>query len=225
MSRSSDRKGGSTGSSDLVFLGLPGVYVANGDHIAHFFRGDKERLTVLGPFIKAGLEAGDQCVVMTEAADVSRIKAGLQNLGVDVESVLASGQLLISHGRAETAEMSTLFDEFISRARAAGREVIRIGGDMTWVLGKMALPERQTEEGARTTAEMLLEWEAFYDRYVGQRASFVALCQYDHSRFDGSAIMYALETHPLSIIGHIVQENPYYQEPDEILKRLDSIDV
>ncbi len=79
---------------------------------------------------------------------------------------------------------------------------------MTWALGKMP------------TSEKLMEWEAFYDRYVGPRASFVALCQYDHRRFGGSAIMCALETHPLSIIGNIVQENPFHRDPDEVLQEL-----
>ena len=77
---------------------------------------------------------------------------------------------------------------------------------MTWALGKMP------------TAEGLLKWEAFYDKYVGPRSSFVALCQYD--RFGGSAIMYALQTHPLSIIGTVVQENPFYRDPEEVLEEL-----
>ena len=82
---------------------------------------------------------------------------------------------------------------------------------MTWALGKMPTPEK------------LLEWEAFYDRHVGPQSNFVALCQYDHIRFGGSVIMYALQTHPLSIIGNIVQENPFYRDPAEVLQELSSV--
>ena len=172
-------------TSDQVFFGIPGVYVDKGAHIAHFFRGGNERLTVLAPFIQAGLEADDQCVALvTEAPASPVITDRLKELGVDVEAALASGKLMVSGGGTSVDEMSTMFDSVISRARSAGREVIRIGGDMTWALGKLP------------TAESLLEWEAFYDRYVGPRAGFVALCQYDHSRFGGSAIMYALQTNP-----------------------------
>ena len=85
---------------------------------------------------------------------------------------------------------------------------MRIAGDMTWALNKMP------------SAEKLLEWEAFYDRHVGPRASFVAPCQYDHCRFGGTTIMSALDTHPLSIIGNIVQENPFYRHPEEVLQEL-----
>ncbi len=79
---------------------------------------------------------------------------------------------------------------------------------MTWALAKMP------------TAEKLMEWEAFYDRHVGSLASFVALCQYDHGRFGGSVIMAGLQTHPLSIIGNIVQQNPFYRDPEEVLSEL-----
>ena len=99
-----------------------------------------------------------------------------------------------------------MFDSVISGAKAAGREVIRIGGDMTWALSKMP------------SSEKLLEWEAFYDNHVGPRANFIALCQYDHTRFGGSAIMCALETHPLSIIGNVVQQNPFYRDPEKVLQ-------
>jgi hypothetical protein len=32
--------------------------------------------------------------------------------------------------------------------------------------------------------------------------------------------MYALRTHPLVIIGGLLQENPFYVEPDELLREL-----
>lgn len=210
MATSANLSGDKPATPGTVFLGLPGVHVAVGSHIAHFFRGEEERLDVLAPFVKAGVDAGDQCVVITEPSALSTIKSRLRELGVDVESALASGQLVASDGFSEVEEMASLFKALIARARGAGRDVIRIGGDMTWSLGKVP------------TAEKLLEWEAFYDGYVGPLANFVALCQYDHSRFQGSAVMVALQTHPLSIIGNIVQANPFYRDPDEVLRELSS---
>ena len=32
--------------------------------------------------------------------------------------------------------------------------------------------------------------------------------------------MSALNTHPLTIIGNIVQENPFYRDPEEVLQEL-----
>ena len=136
------------------------------------------------------------------------IQEHLGELGVDVAAALASGQLVVSEGGTNEQEMSDMFDNVISGAKVAGREVIRIGGDMTWALSKMP------------SSEKLLEWEAFYDKHVGPRANFIALCQYDHTRFGGSAIMCALQTHPLSIIGNVVQQNPFYRDPEEVLREL-----
>ncbi len=208
MSSSSHPSGSDLGTSGKVFFGLTNVFVDKGAHIAHFFRGDQERLNILAPFLRAGLESGDQCILVAEAAASPIILDSLKKLGVEIESVLASGQLLVSDGSPSVDEMSAMFEDVITRSKSAGREVIRIGGDMTWALGKLP------------TTEKLLEWEAFYDKFVGPRANFVALCQYDHSRFGGSAIMCALQTHPLSIIGNIVQENPFYRDPSEVLQEL-----
>jgi len=38
-----------------VPLGFGDVTADVGDHIAHFFRGDDQRFSVLGPYIEAGL--------------------------------------------------------------------------------------------------------------------------------------------------------------------------
>ena len=101
-----------------------------------------------------------------------------------------------------------MFSDLVSKAKRAGRGQMRIAGDMTWALEKMS------------SSEKLLEWEAFYDRYAGHQTEFVTLCQYDHARFGGSAVMAALQTHPLAIIGDIVQENPFYRDPVETLNEV-----
>ena len=208
MQNSPSSTGNGPGTQNQVYFGLPDIFVDVGSHIAHFFRGEQERLSVLLPFVQAGLEAGDQCCLITEGSASPMIEEHLGKLGVDVAAALASGQLLVSEGGSNEQEMSAMFDSVISGAKAAGRGVIRIGGDMTWALSKMP------------SSEKLLEWEAFYDKHVGPRASFIALCQYDHTRFGGSAIMCALQTHPLSIIGNVVQQNPYFQDPEEVLREL-----
>ena len=64
-----------------MYFGLPDIYVDVGAHIAHFFRGEQERLSVLLPYIKAGLEAGDQCCLVTEGAASPMIQEHLGGLG------------------------------------------------------------------------------------------------------------------------------------------------
>ena len=46
------------------------------------------------------------------------------------------------------------------------------------------------------------------------------ICTYDLSRFDASVVIDIMRTHPMVIIGGILQENPFYVPPDEMLKEL-----
>jgi hypothetical protein len=42
----------------------------------------------------------------------------------------------------------------------------------------------------------------------------------DLSKFTASTVMYALQTHPFVIIGGLLQENPFYVDPEQLLAEL-----
>jgi hypothetical protein len=46
------------------------------------------------------------------------------------------------------------------------------------------------------------------------------VCVYDLNKHSGSVIMDILRTHPMVIIGGVLQENPLYVEPDAFLAEL-----
>jgi hypothetical protein len=48
----------------------------------------------------------------------------------------------------------------------------------------------------------------------------MAICVYDLGKFDGHTVMDILRAHPMVLIGGIIQENPFYQPPDEFLREL-----
>ena len=70
----------------------------------------------------------------------------------------------------------------------------------------------------------LLEYEAYVDNHVMNQSNHVVLCQYDNTLFGGSAIMCSLHTHALSIMHNIVQNNPFYRDPNEVLQELEQSD-
>ena len=107
MSDFSNLRENDLGSPNQVFFGLPGVYVEEGAHIAHFFEGEAERLNILAPFIQAGLEADDQCIVVAEPSASPIIIDTLRESGVEVEASLDSKKLLISEGGSEVEEMAS----------------------------------------------------------------------------------------------------------------------
>src|SRR5437868_4725393 len=48
----------------------------------------------------------------------------------------------------------------------------------------------------------------------------VVVCTYDLTRFPASIILDVLRTHPMAVLGGILQENPFFVGPDEFLREL-----
>ncbi len=200
------------GAPDQVFFGLPNVYVDPVSHIGHFYEGGAERLTVATPFLRTGLETGDQCVIFAEPAVAREIDERLGEMGVDIDAAVSSGQLLHWDRGPDVEELPARGEAIYSAASNAGREIIRVACDMSWALGRM-----------RSVVE-LLEYEAYVDNHVMNQSNHVVLCQYDNTLFGGSAIMCSLHTHALSIMHNIVQNNPFYRDPNDVLQDLEQSD-
>jgi hypothetical protein len=65
----------------------------------------------------------------------------------------------------------------------------------------------------------LIEYESRLN-YVLPQYDDLVICVYDLARFSAATMMDVLRTHPLVIIGGILQENPFYIQPDEFLNEL-----
>jgi hypothetical protein len=46
------------------------------------------------------------------------------------------------------------------------------------------------------------------------------ICAYDLSKFGASVVMDATRTHPVVIVGGLLQENPFFVPPDQFLLEL-----
>ena|SRR5690349_11474376 len=56
--------------------------------------------------------------------------------------------------------------------------------------------------------------------YIWAKYDDVVVCVYDSSRFDADLLVQILRTHPFSIVGGILRENPFYVPPDRLLREL-----
>jgi hypothetical protein len=45
----------------------------------------------------------------------------------------------------------------------------------------------------------------------------VVICAYDLSKFGASVLMDVMRTHPVVIVGGLLQENPFFVPPDQFL--------
>jgi hypothetical protein len=68
----------------------------------------------------------------------------------------------------------------------------------------------------------LLEYEAraneIWERQEG--AINPVICTYDLTKFGGNVVVDVMRTHPMIIIGGILQENPFYVPPQQFLQEL-----
>lgn len=125
-----------------------------------------------------------------------------------MEAALSSGQFVLHEGVNSVEAAEEIFSELITDAEASKYRLVRHAGDMGWGLTKMP-----------STGE-LMKWEATYGLHFAPRYPLIALCQYDLRLFGGEVVLDALKTHPLCIVGELVQENPFYTAPAKFLDEL-----
>jgi hypothetical protein len=166
-------------------VGLPGVLVQAGSHLATFFESDAGRLRIAAPFLRDGLLLGQPCFLIASGEVLDRYIEALEK---DVKTELAQarrrGLFATAPTPGHTVEEALAFwDERIGAALSAGPTVVRIVGDMACVKTNFA-----------TVHEMLI-----FERLVGaviKRSPSVAVCQYDVREFDGQALLEAMKGHP-----------------------------
>ena len=193
-----------------VPLGFGDVSADVGDHIAHFFRGNDQRFSVLGPYIESGLRRGDRCVFVAAPSVGDALCDWLADRGLDAEAAQTNDRLLLHPGTDTMEDMKRLVERIDAEARADANEepFVRWSGDGTWVLDRDL-----------TVCEML-RWEALYDEHTADWR-MLALCQFDLTVFESDIMMDALRTHPYCVMGDVVVPNPFHESPDAVRRTLD----
>jgi hypothetical protein len=62
----------------------------------------------------------------------------------------------------------------------------------------------------------LLEYETRLN-YMLPKYDDTVICTYDLSKFSASVVMDIMRTHPVVIVGGVLQENPFFVPPDQFL--------
>jgi hypothetical protein len=57
------------------------------------------------------------------------------------------------------------------------------------------------------------------------RRRYVILCFYDLSKLGAGVVVDTLRSHPMVILGGVIQVNPFYVPPDEFLRELTERDA
>jgi MEDS: MEthanogen/methylotroph, DcmR Sensory domain len=184
-------------------------------HVCAFFNSLDEQHRVLHSFIKEGFDQGDKSFHLVDPERREEHLRRLEQAGIDVEKALVSGQLEVQPWeegplRGERFDQQTwlaAFEQVLRSGPEAGYAQTRFLAHMEWAL--VDLPG----------VDDLIEFEARIN-HVCPKYDDTVICTYDLSKFGASTVVYALRTHPVVIIGGLMQENPFYVDPEQLLLEL-----
>jgi len=194
--------------SDPIQFGLPGVRLNAGDHICAFYRGSEGRDEVLLAYLRAGIDAGDHCVVVLDQVEPDELRAHfVTDLDTEVSclDVLRSSDTYLRDGTFSKEAMIAFWDSATRESLLSGDYTFsRSCGEMSWALRELP------------GVEDLLDYECELNRFLPLYPQ-VILCLYDLDLFDGRVVVDLLRTHPKLLLCGTLLDNPYYLEPDEYL--------
>lgn len=169
------------------------------------------------PFIKDGIERGEHAFhIVVDSTFLEDHRERLAGVGIDVAELERRKQLEIamweqahaaSGGEFEVNNLLALVESVLSGTSHAGFSHTRLIGHMDWSL----------EAGGSVLD--VLEYETRLNLVIPKYHDPV-ICIYDLSKFSAGFVIDILRTHPMVIIGGILQENPFYVQPDVFLREL-----
>ncbi|HYZ56064.1 MAG TPA: MEDS domain-containing protein [Streptosporangiaceae bacterium] len=184
-------------------------------HICAFFNSIDEQHRVLRPFIKDGFDRREKAFHLVDPARREEHLRWLAEAGINVQEAMSTGQLEVwswqdgplRGGRFDQDTWLASFEQVLQSGLAAGYAQTRFFSHMEWAL--VDLPG----------VDDLIEFETRVN-YVAPKYEDAVICAYDLMKFGASVVADALRTHPLVIIGGLLQENPFFVSPDQLLLEL-----
>lgn len=194
-------------------ISLAGSYLGETRHVCAFFNTDEEEYRVLLPFIKDGLKCGDKAVHVLNPEQRKDHLRRLAGAGIDPETAQQNGQLelrtntevYLPDGRFDQDRMLQVFEALASGHAPGGFPLSRICCRMDWAVED------------RSHVDDVIEFEARVND-VWRRHDDAVICTYHLGQFGGDAVIDIMRTHPMVIVGGILQHNPFFVPPDEFLR-------
>jgi hypothetical protein len=194
-------------------ISFAGSQLGEERHVCAFFTSDDEEYRVLLPFIKAGFECGDKAVHVVNPGQHPDHLRRLAEVGINPAAAQQSGQFelrtntetYLRDGRFNQDRMLEAFEQLASANALSGFPLSRIVCRMDWAA-----------EG-HSHIDDLVEFESRVN-HVWQHHEDAVICTYHLGKFKGDTVIDIMRTHPMVIIGGILQQNPFFVPPEEFLR-------
>ena len=183
-------------------------------HICAFFHSKEEQNKVLMPFFVEGFERGEKLFHIVDGRHRDEHLCACQEGGLDLATCEQTDQLevrtweeaYLRDGYFDGDRMIRILIDVLERNREK-HGLTRLMGNMEWAL--------ETAPGVTD----IIEYETKLN-FVTPRYPDPIVCVYDPNRHSGSVVMDILRTHPMVIVGGVLQDNPLYVPPAVFLAEL-----
>jgi len=192
-----------------------GAQLDQARHVCAFFNSEEEEYSVLLPFIRDGFDCGHKAVHVVSSDRYGRHLKRLTNAGIDTAAAEHSGQfdlrintdVYLQDGQFDQDRMLEMFERIASGSADNSYPLSRIVCQMEWASQN------------RSCIDDLIEFEARVND-VWCRHDDAVICVYDLAKFSGDTVVDVMRTHPMIIVGGILQQNPFFVPPQEFLHEL-----
>ena len=182
-------------------------------HVCAFFNSADEEYRVLLPFIKDGFQCGHKAIHVVNPDQRHDHLERLAEAGIDPADAQRTGQLelrtntetYLPEGRFDPDRMIAAFEQLASGNATGGFPLSRICCRMDWSVAN------------GSHVDDVIEFESRVNE-VWHRHEDAVICTYHLGQFRGDEVIDIMRTHPMVIIGGILQQNPFYIPPKEFLQ-------
>ena len=196
-------------------ISLAGSQLGEARHVCAFFKSPEDEYRVTLPFIKDGFEGGDKAIHIINPARLADHLQRMASFGIDTLDAERSGQFelhdwhdtFFCDGPFHPDRQLAQLEDALKSGRQQGFPVTRYVAHAEWAL----------EEGAGL--DVLLEFEARVN-HIWPSSADTIICTYDLARYGADTVIDVFRTHPVVIIGDILQRNPFFVQPDDFLREV-----
>jgi MEDS: MEthanogen/methylotroph, DcmR Sensory domain len=196
-------------------ISFAGSQLAETRHVCAFFNNEEEEYRVLLPFIKGGFECGHKAVHVVNPHQRGEHLQRLVGAGIDPAGAERNGQFelrtsteaYLRDGRFDQDRMLEAFEQLASGNDKSGFPLSRIVCRMDWVV-----------DGGNYVDDVV-EFESRVNE-VWARHDDAVICTYHLGKFGGDTVIDIMRTHPMVIVGGILQRNPFFVPPSEFLQEI-----
>jgi len=202
-----------TSDQEKLSLGI-GKYSCNwGTHICGLYETEKERDEIIFGYLEAGFLANDRNLFIhsEKSPDEFYRKFGLFCPGCaahvnnsELFDIKQAKDLYYPEGTFDPWHMNNVVNGYYTYTQEMGPTNVRAIADMLWA--KESIPG----------VEYLFAYESRLNYFVAGK-TLVSICLYNVTKFTGDIIIKVLQTHPFTLNGGIITQNPYYIHPDKWL--------